>query len=44
MLGDAGEHVGEPCLWVDIVHLRRDDQAVHGGGAVASSIGAGEEP
>ena len=44
MLGDAGEHVGEPGLRVDVVHLRRDDQAVHGGGALAAAIGAGEQP
>ena len=23
MIGDAGEHVGEPCLGIDVVHLRR---------------------
>src|SRR5688500_16212504 len=44
MLGDAGEHVGEPGLRVDVVHLRGDDEAVHGSGAHAPAIGAGEEP
>ena len=34
MPGDAGEHVGEPGLRVDVVHLGRDDEAVHGGGAL----------
>ena len=31
ILGDARENVGEPSLRIDIVHLGRDDQAVHGG-------------
>ena len=44
MLGDAGEDVGEPGLRVDVVHLGRDEQAVHGGSALAAAIGAGEEP
>jgi hypothetical protein len=44
MAGDAGEDVGEPGLRVDVVHLGRDDQAVHGGGAICASIGAGKEP
>jgi hypothetical protein len=26
---DAGEHVGEPRLGIDVVHLGRHDQAVH---------------
>ena len=44
MSGDAGEDVGEPGLRVDVVHLGRDDQAVHGGGALPTTIGAGEQP
>ncbi len=31
MLGDAGEHDGEPGLRGGVVHLGRDDQAMHGG-------------
>ena len=44
MPGDAGEHIGQPCLWIDVVHFGRDDQAVHGGRTLATAIGAGEEP
>jgi hypothetical protein len=42
--GDAGEDISEPCLRIDVVHLRRDDQAVHGGGAFTAAIGTGEQP
>jgi hypothetical protein len=38
MFGDAGQDVGEPGLRVDVIHLGRDDQAVHNGGALASAI------
>ena len=34
----------EPGLWVDVVDLRRADQGVHEGGAIAAAVGAGEEP
>jgi hypothetical protein len=44
MIGDAGEHVGEPRLRVDVVELGRGDQGVHRGGALATGIGAGEQP
>src|SRR5258706_166414 len=44
MLGDASEDVGEPGLRVDVVHLGRDDEGVHGGGALTAAIGAGEHP
>src|SRR5580658_582811 len=42
--GDAGEHVGQPGLGIDVVHLRSDDQAVHGRGAMAAPIRPAEEP
>jgi hypothetical protein len=44
MLGDARENVGEPGLRIDIVHLSRDDQAVHNSGPLAATIGAAEQP
>ena len=44
MSSDAGEDVGQPRLWIDAVHLGRDDQAVHGRGMLATAIGAAEEP
>ena len=28
MIGDAAQHVGQPGLWIDIVELGGDDQAV----------------
>ncbi len=44
MLGDAGEHVGEPGLGIDVVHLRRVDQGVHEGDSVTDAVGTGEQP
>jgi hypothetical protein len=44
VLGDAGQHVGQPSLGIDIVHFCRDDDAVHGGGSLSAAIGAGEQP
>jgi hypothetical protein len=36
--GDPGEDVRQPGLRIDVVHLRRDDEAVHGGRALATSV------
>ena len=44
MVGDAGEHVGEPSLGVDVVELGGGDQAVDDGGALAAAVGAGKQP
>ena len=44
MTGNAGEDVREPSLRIHVVHLRRDDETVHGGGPLSAAIGAGEEP
>src|SRR5215475_24697 len=41
---DAGEHVCEPGLRIDVVELCRHDQRRHDGGAVGAAIRAGEEP
>ena len=43
-VGDAGEHFGEPGLWIDVVELGGPDQGVDDGGALGSAIRAGEEP
>jgi hypothetical protein len=44
VIGDAGEHVSEPGLGIDVVESGGGDQAVDDGGAVATTIGAGEQP
>jgi hypothetical protein len=41
-VGDAGEHVGQPGEWIDVVKLGRHDQRGHGGGAVSAALGAGD--
>ena len=42
VLGDTGQHVGQPSLRIDVIHFCRDDDAVHGGSALSAAIGAGE--
>src|SRR5581483_5578465 len=44
VIGDAGEHVGEPCARVDVVELGGLDEGVDGGRTPASGIGAGKRP
>ena len=44
MIGDAGEHVGEPGLRGDVIELGGGDQGVHRRGALAAAVGAGEQP
>ena len=44
VIRQAGEHVGEPGLRVDIVELGGRDQRVDGSGAPAAFVGAGEGP
>ena len=39
---DASEYIVEPCLRVDVIHLGRDDEAKHGGGATPSAVGPAE--
>lgn len=43
MVGDAGQHVGDIELRIEAIELGALDQRVHRGGAVAASVGAGEE-
>ena len=42
VFGDASQDVGEPGLWIDVVHFCRDNDAVHGGSALSAAIGTGE--
>ena len=44
MRGDPGQDVGQPSLRIDAVHLGRDDEAVHGGGALTTAVGSAEHP
>ena len=44
VIGDPGQHVGEPGLRIDVVELGRLDQREHDRGALAAAIGAGEQP
>ena len=44
MIRQAGQHVGEPSLWIDVVELGGGDQRVDGSGAPAAFVGAGEGP
>jgi hypothetical protein len=34
----AGEHIGEPSLGIDVVHLAGLDQGIDGGGTISASI------
>ena len=43
VISDAGEHVGEPSLWVYVVELCRRDHRRHDGGTISATLGAGEE-
>ena len=42
MIGDPAEHVSQPSLRIDVVHLGGDDQAIHERRPLAAAIGAGE--
>jgi hypothetical protein len=44
MLGDAGEHVGEPGLRIDAVQFGGDDQAIHNRCPLPAAVGAREQP
>ena len=44
MIGDPGQYVGEPGLWIDVVELGGLDQRQHDRGAFAAAVGAGEQP
>ena len=42
VIGDVAQHVGEPSLRIDVVHLGGDDEAVHERRPLAAAIRAGE--
>lgn len=41
---DAGEDVGEPGLWIDIVELGGDDERIEIGGTFSAAVGSCEQP
>ncbi len=43
-IGDAGEHIGEPRLWVDVVETAGRDDREHDGGSIGPTLGTGEGP
>ena len=43
-IGDAGEHVGEPGLRIDIVQLGGLDECVHESGAFRPALRSREQP
>ena len=44
MRGDAGQHVSEPGLRINVVELGRHDQGRNGGSSIGAALGAGEQP
>lgn len=44
MVGDTGQHVGEPGAGIDVVQLGGGDERIHRRGAFAAAIAAGEHP
>src|ERR1700745_507429 len=41
---DPGEHVGEPCLRIDVIELGCLNERQHDRRALTTAIGAGEQP
>ena len=44
VIGDPGEHIGEPRLRIDTVELRRVNERQHDRGALAAAIRSDEQP
>jgi len=42
--GDPAKDIGEPCLGIDVVELGGADEGIHGCGASAAAVEAGERP
>lgn len=41
-IGDAGEHIGEPFLWVQVVEATSRDEGEHESGTIGPALGTGE--
>jgi hypothetical protein len=44
MVGDAGKHIGEPSLRIDVLKFGRGDQRVDHGGALATAVRISKRP
>jgi hypothetical protein len=44
VIGQAGEHIGEPGARIDVIELAGFDERIDGGGALTTPVGAGEGP
>src|SRR4051794_17831338 len=44
MIGDTGQDVGEPSLWIDVVEATGRDHRQHDGGTVGTTLATGEGP
>src|SRR6202795_5376375 len=44
MIWTLGQHVSEPGLRIDVVHLAAFDKGIDGGGTMAASVRTGEGP
>jgi hypothetical protein len=44
VVGDPGQHVGEPGARIGVVEFGRGDERIHGRGALAAAVGPGEQP
>lgn len=43
-IGDAVQHIGQPCFWIDVVETGRGDEREHDGSPVGATIGTSEVP
>ena len=43
-VGQPGENIGEPSLWIDVVHFDHNNQSIHSGRSLTAALGACEEP
>ena len=43
-IGDTGQHVGEPRLWIDVVETAGRDEGEHDGGTIGPTLRTGKRP
>ena len=44
MTGDASQHIGEPCLRIDVIEAGGLDQGVEDGSKLTATIGSAKQP